>query len=309
MKVLTAKKVAKHLPTLPYDANKYTRGVCELVVGTSRFPGAGVLAAMAASRMGAGYVNVYTCPETAAALHVAQPSAVTLEGAVYKRDFHAQGEGHPRASVVGCGMAHIPEDVQRTLDVLQYTAGPVLVDGGALSVFAEPAAQECMRNRFVEGYPTIVTPHGGEAERLLRTVRNRLGAMIGEEDTVLDVDFDELTPQEKAVLLARAFGVICVLKGPDTYIADGNEETPDDVWVMRQGTLALSKAGTGDVLAGVIGALLAQGVAPKAACALGTFVHARAGVLASGKLGEFCVTTEDVLAFLPAAVRAIDESR
>ena len=76
--------------------------------------------------------------------------------------------------------------------------------------------------------------------------------------------------------------------------------------VLTCGTPALAKAGTGDVLAGSIGSLLARGMEPKDACALGAFVHARAGVLAAADSAELCVTTEDVLVHLPHAIRALD---
>ncbi|MFR4802507.1 MAG: NAD(P)H-hydrate dehydratase [Eggerthellaceae bacterium] len=98
---------------------------------------------------------------------------------------------------------------------------------------------------------------------------------------------------------------MCVLKGPDTFIASGDEESDRDVSALYQGTPALAKAGTGDILAGVIGALLAQGVSAYDACVAGTFVHARAGILASVDLGETCVTAEDVLSHLAPAVSAL----
>lgn len=316
MSTITAEEVAQYLPTLRQDANKYTRGVCELAVGTSRFPGAGVLAATAAARMGAGYLNVYTCPETAAALHVALPSAVTLPLAQYKQDFHAQSESHPRASVVGCGMCCVPEDLDMAKDVLEYTAGPVLIDGGSFSAFSSAEVQESLRTRFLEGYPTVITPHEGEAGRLLHVVERLSHAATdgaphieAAPEDVSRVGFVRENPAQTAMMLARAFGSVCVLKGPNTYIADGNEERPEDVRVMDAGTPVLAKAGTGDVLAGCIGALLAQGVEPKAACMVGTFAHAQAGVLAAAEVGDLCVTAEDVVAHLPAAVRFIAAAR
>lgn len=293
MRSITSKKAARALPSLRADVNKYTRGVCELVVGSGRFPGAAVLAVSAANRMGAGYVKAYTCDQAACALHVAQPSVVTLAADSYVQDFHAQDERHPRATVVGCGMAGTDDEVRRTLDVLGYTAAPVLVDGGGLAALGTAEGAAALRERFVEGYPTVITPHGGEASRLAKALSDRFGAASCAQGPA---------PAETALALARAFGAVCVLKGPDTFIATGDEDSADDVMALYQGTPALAKAGTGDVLAGAIGALLAQGVPAPDACAAAAFVHARAGMLASVDKGEFCVTAEDVLGHLAPAV-------
>ena len=76
MKKVSAKKVSSMLPVLSAEANKYTRGTCELIVGSERYPGAGVLASLAANAAGAGYTRVYTCRETAFAIRLLQPSTV-----------------------------------------------------------------------------------------------------------------------------------------------------------------------------------------------------------------------------------------
>ena len=91
------------------------------------------------------------------------------------------------------------------------------------------------------------------------------------------------------------------LKGPVTFIAapDGTAE------VMDRGTSALAKAGTGDVLAGMIGALLAQGLDPRDAAALGCALHAEAGRAAAAAFTDICASAEDLVTFLPEAIRAI----
>lgn len=293
MKEITEAYAARLLPIVAQDANKYTRGVCELMVGSEQFPGAAVLASMAANRMGAGYVKAYTCPQAAAALHAAQPSVVSVSPSDYVGEYHASDAYRPRAAVVGCGMTSSDADAARTLDVLGYAAAPVLVDGGGLSALVRDEVGSVLRSRFVEGFPTVITPHGGEARRLAQAVpvEGREGVEVG-----------ELTPAELAILLARAYGAVCVLKGPDTFVASGDEEREDEVLALTSSTCALAKAGTGDVLAGCIGALLAQGIDAMDACALGVYVHARAGVRAAIRFGEFCVTAEDVVAHLPAAI-------
>lgn len=319
MKSITSKKAARVLPFPRLDDNKYTRGVCELVVGSDAFVGAAVLAVSAANRMGSGYVKAYVGEEAARVLHVVQPSVVTFPRHNYGCDTHKQDERHPRATVVGCGMRGDQEELQLVVEVLESTEAPVLVDGGGLAALGTPEGLAVLKRRFVEGRSTVITPHGGEALRILQGIHEQLAleetASRGVLGSVRDAkEFaargaralaGNSTPQEMALALARALGVVCVLKGPDTFIASGEEESDCDVLALYQGTPALAKAGTGDILAGVIGALLAQGVSACDACVAGTFVHARAGVLASVDLGETCVTAEDVLSHLAPAVSAI----
>ncbi len=301
MKTITSKKAARLLPTLAANDNKYTRGVCELVVGEPTYPGAGVLASMAASRTGAGYIEVYASAETAAALRVLQPSCVCWPIESFSECVHPTSERHPRAAVVGCGFAGCDASVETVLDVLANSQEPVLVDGGGLAALQTDAGKAAVRERFVAGFPTVITPHGGEAARII-------GALHG-----VDANAERARAEKHgipaaaadALLIARALGVVCVLKGPDTYIADGNEETADEILQLTCGTPALAKAGTGDALAGIIGSLLAQAVAPKDACALGVYVHARAGVLAAADSDELCVTAEDVVAHIPRAIRSL----
>lgn len=302
MEKITKKLAAGLLPQLSADANKYTRGTCELVVGQPSYPGAGVLATMAATRMGAGYVCAYTCSEAAAALRVVQPSCVCWPFDTFAECDHPSSSRHPRAVVVGSGFATGEASTDIVVDVLRHAQEPALVDGGGLAALATAEAAAVLRERFVAGYPTVITPHGGEAVRLLSTFDTadvQSARAHAKKQGVPEAAAD-------ALFIAQAFGVICVLKGPDTYIADGNEKSADDVMVLTCGTPALAKAGTGDVLAGTIGSLLAHGMDPKDACALGAFVHARAGVLAAADSVELCVTTEDVLAHLPHAVRTLD---
>lgn len=295
MRRIDAKQAARAFPALRSDANKYTRGVCELVVGSERFAGAAVLAAKAANRMGAGYVKVYACEQVAAALHVVQPSSVVLPVREFSEEPHDADARHPRAVVVGCGMAGAAEETRLVLEVLADTRAPVLVDGGGLAALACDQARAVLGRRSAAGLATVVTPHGGEAARLARFIDDGSGR-YGTNCTA--------SPQT-ALALARAYGVICVLKGPDTFIATGDEASFDDAAVMDAGTPAIAKAGTGDILAGAIGSLLAQGCDPFDACAAATFIHARAGVLAAAATGDSFVTAEDILDYLALAAAAL----
>ena len=103
-----------------------------------------------------------------------------------------------------------------------------------------------------------------------------------------------------AQLLADAYAATVVLKGPETVVARGS-----DTYLMDKGTPALAKAGTGDVLAGIIAAFLAQGISPVQAAVLGARLHADAGNEAARRLGVVSVIPEDVIDCIPAAIREL----
>ncbi|NBJ66248.1 NAD(P)H-hydrate dehydratase [Adlercreutzia caecimuris] len=269
------------------QANKYTRGKLSLVAGAAAYPGAACLAGAAAERAGAGYTEVFCAGESLLAVRSFRPSLVARDW----REWHPARQEARRADrtgacVIGCGFDGDARQRELVAETVRAATGPVLIDGGAIGLMADKAGQRLARERAERGVgPLVLTPHGGEAARLARGAELE-GALGG---------------PELAVGLARAYRALIVLKGPITFIADAQ----GIVETMDRGTAALAKAGTGDVLAGIIGALLAQGLAPRDAAALGCALHAEAGRAAAQELTEICVSAEDVIAALPQAVRAI----
>lgn len=269
------------------QANKYTRGKLSLVAGAAAYPGAACLAGAAAERAGAGYTEVFCAGESLLAVRSFRPSLVARDW----REWHPARQEARRADrtgacVIGCGFDGDARQRELVAETVRAATGPVLIDGGAIGLMADKAGQRLARERAERGVgPLVLTPHGGEAARLARGAKLE-GALGG---------------PELAVGLARAYRALIVLKGPITFIADAQ----GIVETMDRGTAALAKAGTGDVLAGIIGALLAQGLAPRDAAALGCALHAEAGRAAAQELTEICVSAEDVIAALPQAVRAI----
>lgn len=296
------------LPWPARDANKYARGKLTLVAGSAAYPGAACLAAVAAQRMGAGYVEVVCAPESMPVVRGHRPSLVVRSWDSWSGFSEiAPREGRPCACVVGpgfdasggvaaaagacaglgdvvaCGGAGSPE-VRLTLRAVREAESPVLLDGGALAIVATDAGLAAARERALLGRVLVMTPHAGEAARLARAA---------------GVD-EALDPAALAFELARAWRCVVALKGPDTFVSDGEQ-----VVAMRQGTPALAKAGTGDVLAGMVGALLAQGLGALDACALGATLHAEAGRAAAATLTDICVAPEDVVEAIPQAVRSV----
>ena len=318
----TLEQVAALLPWPDEAANKYSRGKLVLVAGCADYPGAACLAATAAQRMGAGYAEVACDASCVAQVRAASPSLVVRpwdELADYARldpderglkeppvvrtapaarlaaarPMHAAprprvlgplAPHHPLAFLVGSGMdAGDPLSTQLACTVLADAHAPVLVDGGGLGALATPEGRLLLRRRFVEGLATVITPHAGEAARLAEPLK------LPTED-----------PARLAQLLSLAYGVTAMVKGPVTYISNG-----ESVFRMTDGTPALAKAGTGDVLAGMTASLLAQGLSPVDACALASTLHARSAQAAAKRLTSICVTAEDVVAAIPEAIESL----
>ena len=277
---------------LPYpDANtdKYRRGMCVLFAGNARCGGAAVLATRACQRMGAGYVKVHTAPGNELLIRLSAPSAVvrTWSPTVLAHLADA-AERHPVAYVVGPGFDADDGDVRQILSAVLKTAAPVCVDGGALQMLATRQAKALLEVRAQAGQATVITPHLGEAVKLARA---------------LDEGFTVEGPRELVRFLAENLQVTAVLKGPLTFICHGAE-----LVCMDRGTAALARAGTGDVLAGMVGALLAQGLKPEDAAVLATRLHAEAGRLASDGLTDIAVLPEDIIEAIPRAIMVLGKS-
>lgn len=283
---------ARIMPVVGRDANKYSRGKLVVLGGCDVYPAAPVMSALAAQRCGAGYVAL-ALPSSAAAVARAHVLSITV-GALTEdagslcwasADEAQDALAKAAAFVTGPGMGRADAAAEFLSAFLASDAAcscPGVLDADALFHIARD------RKGFLaarEGAaPLVLTPHHGEAARLL-----------GEGRSVDD-------PARCAVELACDWSCTVALKGPDTYVA-----SPDGrLRVVANGGPELAKAGTGDVLAGVIGALLAQGVEAFDAACLGTYLHGKAGALAAVELGVSSVIPEDLLRYLPREVRLLE---
>jgi NAD(P)H-hydrate epimerase len=182
------------------------------------------------------------------------------------------------ALVLGPGLGRAAQSFELARSVARSVTAPLVLDADGLNAHA--GRLEVLLGR---GAPTVLTPHAGELARLL------------------DSDSAEVAAHRLACArsAAAASGAIVLLKGDDTLIV----EPSGRVAVNRGGTPALATAGTGDVLSGVIGALLAKRVDPFTATCGAVFAHAAAGRLAAQDIGPEGVIASDVIARLPAALQ------
>lgn len=236
--------VARLWPVPGPTDDKYSRGVVGVVAGSQDYPGAAVLSVAAAVSAGAGMVRYVGPSRPAGLVASAVPEAV-------------HGPGRVQAWVIGPGLLVADEDGSDRLDPAQRSAiedalaseQPVLIDAGGLDLLL--ATDLGMRR----GRPTLLTPHAGECARLLRLERSEV----------------EADPVGHARELARRTGATVLLKGAHTLVAPPDPAAP--VWSQADAPAWTGTAGAGDVLAGLIGTLLAAGLEPGGAGALGALVH------------------------------------
>ncbi|MFJ2896327.1 NAD(P)H-hydrate dehydratase [Streptomyces sp. NPDC087218] len=259
--------VAALLPVPGGGSDKYRRGVVGVVAGSARYPGAAVLAVSGALRGGAGAVR-YVGPGADAVI-ARHPETLVHTGPPSKA-------GRVQAWVVGPGLGDGAQAAGAVDDVLAAEV-PVLVDADGLRLLDAAA----VRARTA---PTVLTPHAGEAAALLGVAREEVEA--GRLAAVR-----ELAARHRATVL---------LKGSTTLVADSTGDAP--VRVNPTGTAWLATAGSGDVLSGLIGSLLAAGLAPRDAASVGAHLHGLAARLAADGAP---VAAQDVAEAIPAAWRDV----
>ncbi|MCQ4081401.1 NAD(P)H-hydrate dehydratase [Streptomyces sp. RB6PN25] len=241
--------VAALLPTPVGESDKYRRGVVGVVAGSERYPGAAVLAVGGALRGGAGAVR-YVGP-AADAVIARYPETLVSAGPPSKA-------GRVQAWVVGPGLGDDARGRQAVAEVLASDV-PVLVDADGLRL----ADRRAIRERTA---PTVLTPHAGEAAALLEAARE-------------DVETARLAHVRR---LAEEFAATVLLKGSTTLVA----EQGHPVRVNPTGTAWLSTAGSGDVLSGLTGSLLAAGLTARDAASVGAYLHGLAGRYADVPFGS-----------------------
>jgi NAD(P)H-hydrate epimerase len=267
------------------DSTKFDSGEV-LVIGASRgLTGAVCMAASAAIRVGAGYATVAVPADLEAIFEVKLTEVMSrgysgAEGRLASSsadDILAAGE-RAAAVVLGPGLGRDEDSLELARVLARQVKAPLLVDADGLNAHAERLELFAEREA-----PTVLTPHAGELGRLLGRSSSEIGA-------------HRLAAAREA---ADRSGAIVVLKGDDSLVVFG-----DRLAVSAGGSPALATAGTGDVLSGTIGALLARGDDPFAAVCAGVHAHQRAGRIAAKRIGATeSVIATDVIAALPAALR------
>lgn len=275
--VLQAADVLHGLVTRQPESHKWQSAVW-VIAGSAGMTGAALLAATGAARGGAGYVRLSTPGENSRSGGPTEAVGVALPERCWS-DFVLADLQRISTIVIGPGLGRDIETLAEVRRIVALAPVPVVIDGDGLTALIDSSGTARATGHQ---WPAarLMTPHDGEFARLA-------GA---------PVPLDRFSAVRS---LAATYGAILLLKGPTTIVA-----SPDgDVLVVAEGDARLATAGTGDVLSGVIGALLAQGVGPLQAAAFAAFLHGRAGRMGS----ESGLVASDLPKLLPAAVASLDD--
>lgn len=277
---LSHEDVLDILPDRSAVSHKGDYGKILLLCGSVGYTGAAALAAMGALRTGAGLV--YTAvPESIYVIEAIKlTEAIVLPLPDQDGAFCTQSVNgiekllvDKDAVLIGPGIGRTEGAQKVTEYVLGNYAGPVILD--ADGIYAASLHKDLLRGRAA---PTVITPHEGEFCRLT-------GCEISDR-------------VEDAITFSKQYGVITVLKGHNTVITDGTT-----VYINDSGNPGMAVGGSGDVLAGVITALIGQKIDPLTAGACGAWLHGAAGDLCAQKLGQYGMLPTDMLEVLPRLLK------
>ncbi|MEE2844179.1 MAG: NAD(P)H-hydrate dehydratase [Planctomycetota bacterium] len=280
------------LPQRRADSHKGDYGRLLFIGGSCTMPGAIALSAMASLRSGAGLVTVATAATVHSIVAGFDPCVMTIplrccaSGTIAEDvDSLAEAAGPLEqydAIVVGPGLGKSAELARLVAQLYKTIHGPLIVDADGLNLLASDSG-----GLPVPSGPRVLTPHAGEFARLLEN--NHQGVDVDKIHTRNDFE-------QAAVELAGESQTIIALKGNVTFVTDGSMK-----WQNKTGNAGMATAGSGDVLTGVIAALIGQGMQVCDAVRYGVQVHGCAGDLAAAELGMVSMTALDIVDFLSAA--------
>lgn len=280
----------RHYPRRTKDSYKNLNGKVFIVAGSKDMPGAAVLAARAAYGAGAGFVTISAPNDIRPALVNAVPEALILD--VKSAGGYLGAESLPRIKeylkanrqdvlLIGCGLS---KGAEITEEILKSAALPAVIDADSLNFIASRGTE------FLKNVPCVLTPHVGEIKRLLGNA---------------DFDFENA-----ALTISRLSGGACLLKGPATQVCfDGRKN------VNSSGNEGLAKAGSGDVLAGIIAAVWAKllkagnGLDAREngflAASLGVYLHGACADFLAEKISKESVTASLLNEALPYVLKKL----
>lgn len=278
------------LPQRPPDAHKGTFGHLLVLAGSVGFTGAAAMCCESALRVGTGLVtlgipaSLNPIMEVKLTEAMTYPLPETMEHSLSLQALPLIREKLKKCSAlaIGPGLSTHPQTCQLVKELLEDLEIPAVVDADALNCLAGSKVN-------FSGKRFVLTPHPGEMARL-----------VGEE--IRSIQADRIGWAGK---LARETGCVVVLKGARTVVANPDGEC----FVNPTGNSGMASGGMGDILTGMIGGFLAQGIPPLASSLLGVFLHGLCGDLARDELGEEVMVASDLLRFLPRAFEIIRSYR
>jgi len=279
------KELLHHLTHRPTDANKYDFGHVLVFGGSAGMVGAPLLSGEAALRIGAGLVTIASDAQTVSKLEgrVEEIMTFSLLGSDERQKIEAlltfMHDRRVKVTILGPGLK--PEAALFVRRITPKFFTPLIIDAGGLAAFnGQPSL---LQEVTAKNPNVIITPHTGEFAKLTNTQPSRDPSLL----------------QHLAEQYAKQYAVTVVLKGPHTIVAhpDGTSH------LNTTGNPGLATAGTGDVLAGIIGGLLAQDMTVAQAAEVGVYLHGLAGDLATSRKTEPGVIASDLVELLPEVLK------
>ena len=270
------------MPLRPENSNKGTFGRVLVIGGSPCMSGAAYFSAKAAYRTGAGLVHILTHEDNRIILQTQLPEAIltTYSEKDFNEDIISEAIEKADVIVIGVGLGQ-SELAFRILSLaLSVADAPIIADADALNLIAKKLSLLDSVSA-----PLIITPHMMEMARLCHTDVSEVMANT--------VGF--------AVSFAEKNSLICALKDHETVVADGNGGT--QIYINKSGNSGMATGGSGDVLTGIIAALIAQGLPLFEATTLGVYVHGLAGDAAADELGEYSVMASDIVEHISTIIK------
>ena len=276
------------IPERPRDAHKGTFGTALVLAGSLGYTGAAYLAATATARTGAGLVrllvadSIYPILAAKCTEVMATPVPEVAPGAVGHAAYDSimRQLAAAEVGVIGPGLGRDSSTWRLVLDLALHASCPLVIDADGLNALADSPRSKgkLAKNR-------VLTPHPGELSRLTGK-------------TIEAIASDRHGSARKA---AKEWGAVVVLKGAHTVVAHPDGRLSEDPHEVP----ALATGGTGDVLSGIIGGLIAQGSDPFAAAVTGVYVHAAAGRRIAQRLGDSGLLASDLLLEIPVVMNVL----
>ena len=278
------------LPKRAENSSKGSFGKALLITGSKTYPGAGILALEAALRGGVGYVTqVADSNEIESYIHRFPESLFARElisdDGEYNVEKIVNASGRNTSTLIGSGCECTSALADLTEALIKADGSPLIIDASAINAIAQYKGREILRNAKRK---IILTPHPLEFSRL----------------SDLSVDYIQRYRISAARSFAREYGVILVLKGAATITTDG-----DRLYINSTGSSALAKAGSGDVLSGLLASILAYHSDPIVAAALSVYLHGKAADNLSERLSRLGVTPSDLPIEIAKAIREIEKQK
>lgn len=285
MRSVAVTEILEDFPKRPQNSHKGTFGHVLNIAGSASYAGAAILSSLAALKVGAGYVTLASTEETIKNIHSYSPDTPTISlkqtenGMISKENTNSViniSKNHDVISI-GSGLGQSEDITELVTKFVTQNDKPILIDADGLNALAKSEIEKI-------GGTSIITPHPRELSRLIK----------------VPVEIIQSNREYYTVETAKNLETIVVLKGHNTVVTDGKS-----VYTNETGCSALAKAGSGDVLTGMITGILAQSKNLFHSACLGVYLHGLAGEIAAEDLTEYSVLASDLINYIPNAIKKI----